>query len=110
MFLALAGPLGIFVADIVAFAVCTLANTAANRRLTFSLSGRSGRARHHARGLLVGALPLSVNLLVLTVAVATGLPSVFVALVLLTAINTVATFVKFALLNRWVFDSPRAAR
>jgi putative flippase GtrA len=104
LFITLAQSLGIFAADIVAFAVCTLANTAANRRLTFSLSGRTRRARHHVRGLLAGAIPLSLNLLALATGVAFGAHSVISALIILTIVNAIATFVKFALLNRWVFD------
>ena len=39
LFALLAGPLGPGVADIVALGVCAVANTAANRRLTFALRG-----------------------------------------------------------------------
>jgi putative flippase GtrA len=109
LFVALAAPLGFFLADAVALAVCTLANTAANRRLTFSLSGRSGRARQHARGLLAAALPLSMNLCALTVAVLGGLTTTVGALAVLTVANATATLVKFAILDRWVF-AERAGR
>jgi putative flippase GtrA len=48
LFALLRGPLGPLGADVVALGVCSVANTAANRRLTFSLRGRTNRARHHA--------------------------------------------------------------
>src|SRR5205807_2553056 len=54
----LAGLLGLFVANLVALGVCAVANTAANRRLTFALQGRTGRARHYIAGLTLALAPL----------------------------------------------------
>ena len=48
-------------ADIVALTTCALANTAANRRLTFALQGRAGRVRHYLAGLAVSSLPLGAH-------------------------------------------------
>ena len=42
LFALLAGPLGAFRADVVALGLCSVANTAANRRLTFAYRGRAG--------------------------------------------------------------------
>src|SRR2546427_3639733 len=50
LFALLDGPLGAVGANVVALLVCAFANTAANRRLTFALRGRTGRARHYAAG------------------------------------------------------------
>ena len=54
LFTMLDGPFGPVAADVVALASCALLNTAANRRLTFALRGRVGRARHYLAGLAVG--------------------------------------------------------
>ena len=57
LFAVLAGPLGAFGADVVALALCSVANTAANRRLTFALRGRAGRTRHSPPASRSGAAP-----------------------------------------------------
>ena len=44
------GALGAAGANAVALAITAVANTAANRRLTFGVRGREGLVRHHARG------------------------------------------------------------
>ena len=62
LFALLDGPLGPVGADVVALLVCAFANTAANRRLTFALRGRAGRARHYAAGTALGLLPLGADL------------------------------------------------
>jgi len=49
LFAVLAGPLGLVAADIVALAVCAVANTAANRRLTFGVRGNDRAWRHQAQ-------------------------------------------------------------
>jgi putative flippase GtrA len=110
LFVVLSGPLGLFGADVVALTLCSLANTAANRRLTFSLRGRSGRARHYFAGLALGALPLSLTLLTLLVLVAAGSTSLSTVLVALTAVNGVATVVRFVVLRSWVFAPVRELR
>ncbi len=107
LFALLAGPLGTLAADAIALAACTVANTAANRRLTFALRGRSGRVRHHARGLAVALLPLTLNVFTLGVLAGVGITSVVRLLVALTAVNATAGLVRFALLDRWVFQRSR---
>jgi putative flippase GtrA len=103
LFVALSGPIGRFGADIVALTICSLANTAANRRLTFSLRGRSGRARHYSGGLALAALPLALTLLTLFALVSAGSTSLLTALIALTAVNGFATLARFVLLRSWVF-------
>jgi putative flippase GtrA len=103
LFVALSGPLGRFAADVVALTICSLANTAANRRLTFSLRGRSGRARHYSAGLALAVLPLALTLLTLLVLSAVGSTSLVTALIALTAVNGIATLARFVLLRSWVF-------
>src|SRR5215217_8196798 len=48
-------------ANALALAVSAVANTAANRRLTFGLRGRSGLVRHHARGAAVFVLTVALS-------------------------------------------------
>jgi putative flippase GtrA len=97
------GPLGSVVADVVALLVCAFANTAANRRLTFALRGRPGRARHYAVGTALGLLPLGLTLAALAILAALGVSSLSVTLVTLTAANLLATVARFLLLRHWVF-------
>jgi putative flippase GtrA len=108
LFAVLAGPLGPVAADVVALGACALANTAANRRLTFSLRGRSGRGRSYAAGTALAALPLVATLAVLGLLDALGITSVGAQLVALTATNALATLGRFLALRHWVFrdDTP----
>jgi glycosyltransferase involved in cell wall biosynthesis len=61
LFLALRGPLGAGAANAVALALTAVANTAANRRLTFGVRGRERLVRHHVTGALVFALALAIT-------------------------------------------------
>jgi len=106
----LAGPLGSLGADVVALGACALANTAANRRLTFSLRGRADRARHYGRGLGLAVLPLSLTLLVLALLGAAGVTSVVALLAAATAVNASATLARFVLFRRWMAPSTDVPR
>ncbi len=103
LFALLDGPLGPVGADVIALLVCAFANTAANRRLTFALRGRAGRARHYAAGTALGLLPLALTLAALAVLTVLGVSSLAVTLVTLTAANLLATVARFLLLRHWVF-------
>jgi putative flippase GtrA len=103
LFALLEGPFGPVAADVVALLVCAFANTAANRRLTFALRGRAGRARHYTAGTALGLLPLGLTLGALAVLAALGVTSLGVTLLTLTAANLLATVVRFLLLRHWVF-------
>jgi putative flippase GtrA len=103
LFALLDGPLGPVGADVVALLLCALANTAANRRLTFALRGRARRVRHYAAGTALGLLPLGLTLVALGLLAALGVTSLAVTLVTLTAANLLATAVRFLLLRNWVF-------
>jgi putative flippase GtrA len=105
LFALLWGPLGGFGADVVALVLCSLANTAANRRLTFALRGRASRVRHYAAGLGLALLPLALNLVALGALRIAGAATLTNALVWLTVANALATVVRFMLLRRWVFRS-----
>jgi putative flippase GtrA len=99
----MAGPLGLAAADVVALGVCAVANTAANRRLTFSLQDRSGRARQYAASLVLAALPLALTLLAVAGLAVAGVGSLAARVVVLAAVSAVAAVARFAALRRWVF-------
>ncbi|MFI6622630.1 glycosyltransferase [Streptomyces sp. NPDC050528] len=95
-------------ANALALLLCALANTAANRRLTFGLRGRTGALRHQAQGLLVFTLGLaltsgSLALLHRT----TPTPARTTEVGVLVAANLAATLVRFLLFRAWVFPAGR---
>ncbi|QYC43375.1 Undecaprenyl-phosphate mannosyltransferase [Nonomuraea coxensis DSM 45129] len=92
-------------ANAVALLVTALANTAANRRFTFGVTGSAGALRHQFEGLiafLVGLALTSGTLALLPSGVPHG---VEVAAVI--AANAAATLVRFLLLRVWVFNPRR---
>jgi putative flippase GtrA len=104
LYAALQAPLGMQGANAVAWVVTAVADTSANRRLTFGLTGREGAARAQAEGLVVfgtGAAITSGSLLVL--AAVAGTPGELLQLAVLVAANLAAGLLRFALLRRWVF-------
>ena len=103
LFALLAGPLGPVGADIVALSICAVANTAANRRLTFALQGPVDRSRHYAAGLAVTLMPLALTLATLALLGAAGVTALGPMLVALTLVNGLATAARFVLLRCWVF-------
>ncbi|MFG2577306.1 glycosyltransferase [Streptomyces sp. NPDC048481] len=91
-----------------ALLACALANTAANRRLTFGLRGRDGALRHQAKGLLVfviGLVLTSGSLAALQHATPRASHGTEVG-VLVTA-GLAATLLRFLLLRAWVFPTAR---
>jgi putative flippase GtrA len=104
LFLLLTGPLGAIAANAAALALTAVANTAANRRLTFGVRGRTHLARHHARGAVVFVLTLALTngaLAVLHGVDAT--PARAVQLTVLVAASLVATVTRYIALKTWVF-------
>ena len=99
----LIGPLGVVGGDIVALAACAVANTAANRRLTFSLQGRAGRARQYTGSLLLAGLPLALTLLAAAALSIAGMATAPVQVPTLVAASAAAAVGRFVLLRRWVF-------
>ncbi len=108
LFLLLRGPMGAQAANFGALLLTAIANTAANRRLTFGFRGSANVARHQGLGLLVFFFgwALTSGSLALLVAVAPTAPH-SVELVVLVVANLVATVLRFVLLRHWVFR-PRA--
>jgi len=91
-------------ANAVSLLVTTLANTAANRRLTFGIRGRARAARQQARGLIAGAIGLALTsgaLAALHAASPHARRGTEVAVLVLA--NLIATIVRFGLYRGWVF-------
>jgi putative flippase GtrA len=111
LYAALQGVLGMQLANVVAWLATAVADTAANRRLTFGVSGRGGAARAQAESLLVfgtGMVITSGSLLALGVVVSS--PGEVLQMGVLVGANVVAGLLRFMLLRRWVFAPQRLAR
>jgi putative flippase GtrA len=91
-------------ANALSLLITAVANTAANRRLTFGIRGRSQAARHQVKGLIAFAIGLGLTSgsLAGLHATAPGAgrgPEVAVLVVA----NLVATVIRFVLFRSWVF-------
>jgi putative flippase GtrA len=96
------------VANALALLVSAVANTAANRRLTFGVRGRGGAVRHQAQGLVVFGIGLALtsgSLAALNAA--TSEPAHSTELAVLIAANLAATVLRFLLFRAWVFPDRR---
>jgi putative flippase GtrA len=104
LFVLTRGAVGAQAANLIALLITAVANTAANRRLTFGISGKDKAATHQAQGLVVFGLGLG-----LTSGSLAGLhlisahPHQAVEVVTLVVANLTATVLRFVLLRRWVF-------
>jgi putative flippase GtrA len=109
IFLALReGGLGAGLANALGLAVTAVANTAANRRLTFGIVGRRGLLRQHAAGATVYAITLALTAGALGVLHATASDaSRAVELSVLIAASLVATVTRYVALKTWVFTAPK---
>ncbi|MFB1297610.1 glycosyltransferase [Mycobacterium sp. pW049] len=95
-------------ANVMALLVTAIGNTAANRRFTFGVGGRSQLARHHVEGLVVFGVALTITSGALAILhAATESPHHIVELTVLVAANLLATAVRFVLLRGWVFHPRR---
>jgi putative flippase GtrA len=104
LYLAFRAALPAQLANALALAATAVANTAANRRLTFGVRGSKGWLRHQTQGLVVFALGLAVtsgSLILLH-----GLdPSAShrLELAVLVAASVTATLLRFVLFRGWLF-------
>ncbi len=98
------------VANAVALLITAVANTAANRRLTFGVRGPADAGRHHVQGLVLFAVGVGMSGggLALLHALDPGAGRIIELGVLLVA-NVIATVVRFAALRFWVFADPEPA-
>jgi putative flippase GtrA len=106
LFLLLRGIVSAQAANLISLLVTAVANTAANRRLTFGISGRSNAARHQVKGLIAFGVGLALTSGSLA-ALAPAHPGRLAEITVLIAANLVATVVRFLLYRHWVFGGPR---
>jgi glycosyltransferase involved in cell wall biosynthesis/putative flippase GtrA len=91
-------------ANALSLLVTAVANTAANRRLTFGIRGRSHAARHQVKGLITFAAGLALTSGALAgLHAAAAAPSRGAEVSVLVAANLVATALRFLLYRTWVF-------
>ena len=111
LFVLLRPAMGAQAANLVALLLTAIGNTAANRRFTFGVGGRSTAARHHVEGLVVFGISLAI-----TSGALAGLTAFvdqsdrLVEIPVLVVANLVATAVRFVLLRGWVFHPRRAQK
>jgi len=106
LYLLLRGVVSAQAANAASLLVTAVANTAANRRLTFGISGRRHATRHQVKGLIAFGIGL-----VLTSGALAALPahtSRGLEVSVLVAANLVATVIRFVLYRTWVFGKSRA--
>ncbi|MEV6955357.1 bifunctional glycosyltransferase family 2/GtrA family protein [Streptomyces sp. NPDC051183] len=91
-----------------ALLLSAVANTAANRRLTFGVRGRDRAVRHQAQGLVVFAIGLVLTSGSLAaLGAATDRPAHGTELAVLITANLAATVLRFLLFRAWVFPERR---
>ncbi|MEV6683176.1 bifunctional glycosyltransferase family 2/GtrA family protein [Streptomyces erythrochromogenes] len=108
LYSAFRGGAGPQLANGAALLLSAVANTAANRRLTFGVRGRERAVRHQAQGLVVFGIGLALtsgSLAALTAA--TPHPAHGTELAVLITANLAATVLRFLLLRAWVFPERR---
>ena len=95
--------LGSVAANGLALVTTAIGNTAANRRLTFGVTGRDGLARDHGAGLVAFGLAIGLTTAAATLLdrVAPGSPRL-VEIAVLSAANVAATVGRFVLLRAWI--------
>jgi putative flippase GtrA len=107
LYLLLRGVMPAQPANALSLLVTAVANTAANRRLTFGISGRTHAARHQVKGLIAFGIGLALTSGALAVLHS---PSRGLEVSVLVAANLVATVIRFVLYRTWVFGKSRAGR
>lgn len=96
------------VANGAALLLSAVANTAANRRLTFGVRGRDRAVRHQAQGLVVFAIGLALTSGSLAaLGAAAAHPAHGTELAVLITANLAATVLRFLLFRAWVFPDRR---
>ncbi|MFD9374930.1 glycosyltransferase [Streptomyces sp. NPDC059999] len=95
-------------ANAAALLLSAVANTAANRRLTFGVRGRARAVRHQAQGLVVFGIGLALTSGSLAaLGAATTEPTHGTELAVLITANLAATVLRFLLFRAWVFPERR---
>ncbi|MFI6085571.1 glycosyltransferase [Streptomyces sp. NPDC051217] len=97
-------------ANAAALLVSAVANTAANRRLTFGIRGRERAVRQQAQGLVVFGIGLALTSGSLAALdAASGNPAHATELAVLISANLAATVLRFLLFRAWVFPDRRGS-
>jgi putative flippase GtrA len=110
LYLLLHGPLPAGAANVVALALTAVANTAANRRITFGHSGRDGALRHQAQGAFVFLATVAITSGALLVLDAVDRrPARALEVGVLVVASTLATVVRYLGLRFWVFAPHKPA-
>lgn len=104
LYLMLRGVMSAQAANVLSLLVTAVANTAANRRLTFGISGRLHAARHQVKGLIAFGIGLALTSGALAV-LHTANRGLEVSVLI--AANLVATVIRFVLYRTWVFGRSR---
>jgi glycosyltransferase involved in cell wall biosynthesis len=104
LYLMLRGWLAPFWANAVSLVLTAVANTAANRRLTFGVRGRRHAVRHQVQGLAVFAVGLAVTTgSLLLLRAVDHAPGRVVEMLVLTGANLAVTVMRFVAMRVWVF-------
>jgi putative flippase GtrA len=110
LFLIARPSMGAQAANLAALLLTAIGNTAANRRITFGVSG-AGAGRHQLQGLVVFALGLALTSGALALlALVTTHPARTLELAVLVLANLLATALRFVLLREWVFRTKEISR
>jgi putative flippase GtrA len=107
LYLLLRGVMSAQAANVLSLLATAVANTAANRRLTFGISGRLNAARHQVKGLIAFGIGLALTSGALA---ALHSPSRGLEISVLVAANLVATVIRFVLYRTWVFGRSKPDR
>jgi putative flippase GtrA len=104
LYLLLRGSMPTQAANLISLLVTAVANTTANRRLTFGISGRPNVARHQFKGLLTFGIGLALTAGALA-ALDAGSPhhGRGTEILVLLGANLVAAVLRFTLYRTWVF-------
>ncbi|MFC4585504.1 bifunctional glycosyltransferase family 2/GtrA family protein [Sphaerisporangium corydalis] len=105
LFWVLRGLMAAVAANAIALLVTAVANTAANRRYTFGVTGSAGALRHQAEGLVAFLIGLALTTGTLALLPTTAPRAIELAGVV--AANALATLARFMLLRTWVFRPNR---
>jgi putative flippase GtrA len=98
-------------ANLIALLVTAVANTAANRRVTFGVRGPDAAWRHQAQGLVVFGIGLGLTSGALALLdTLSSAPATGVELTVLVAANLLATIVRYLMMRVWVFRSPATSQ
>jgi putative flippase GtrA len=104
LYLLLQGWLGAFWANALALVATAVANTAANRRITFGVRGAGRLVRHQLQGLVILAVGLGVTSGCLWLLHAgSSHPGRLTEIAVLTGANLVVTVMRFVAMRVWVF-------